>query len=120
RRITAPFAGYVEARIAQLGVWVQPGTPVASLVHLDNLKVEGYIYAYRYSNQVVQGMSAQVLVYLEAINEHQITLDAHIDFVGSEIGLDKRYRISVNIDNKQAGEQWLVKPGMRAEIIVPK
>ncbi|TWU23340.1 Multidrug resistance protein MdtA precursor [Novipirellula galeiformis] len=120
RRITAPFAGYVEARLAQLGEWVQPGTPVATLVQLDKLKVEGYVDALRYSDQVVKGMPAQVRVYREASNENAVTFNAKIDFVGSEIGLDKRYRVSVNIDNKQAGEQWLVKPGMRAEIIVLK
>ncbi|MFG0262906.1 MAG: efflux RND transporter periplasmic adaptor subunit [Novipirellula sp. JB048] len=120
RRITAPFDGYVEARIAQLGEWVQPGTPVATLVQLDKLKVEGYIDALRYSDPVVKGTPCQVLVYREASNENAVSFDAQIEFVGSEIGLDKRYRISVNIDNKRAGQQWLVKPGMRAEIIIPQ
>ncbi|GAA4444031.1 efflux RND transporter periplasmic adaptor subunit [Novipirellula rosea] len=120
RRITAPFDGYVEARIAQLGEWVQPGSPVATLVQLDKLKVEGYIDTRRYSEQVVKGMPVQVRVYRDASDENVVTFDAKVDFVGSEIGLDKLYRISVNIDNKQAGQQWLVKPGMRAEMTVLK
>ncbi|WP_442508305.1 efflux RND transporter periplasmic adaptor subunit [Novipirellula sp. SH528] len=120
RRITAPFAGYIESRIAQLGEWVQPGSPIATLIQLDQLKVEGDIDALRYPGQVVKGTPVQVLVYREANNENPVAFDGQIDFVGSEIDLNNHYRVAVNIENKQLGGQWMVKPGMRAEIIVLK
>ncbi len=120
RRITAPFAGYIESRIAQLGEWVQPGSPIATLIQLDQLKVEGDIDALRYPGQVVKGTPVQVLVYREANNENPVAFDGQVDFVGSEIDLNNHYRVAVNIENKQLGGQWMVKPGMRAEIIVLK
>ena len=45
RSVVAPFAGYVETRISQLGEWVQAGTPILQLVQLDKLRVEGDIDA---------------------------------------------------------------------------
>ena len=45
RKVTAPATGFIEARIAQLGEWVQPGTPIATLIQMDRLRVEGDIDA---------------------------------------------------------------------------
>ena len=118
RQIKAPFSGYIEARIAQLGEWVQPGSPIAKLVQLDKLRVEGDIDALRYPGQVVRGTPVQVLVYREANSENAVSLAGKVDFVSSEIDLNNRKHIWVEIQNKQSGEDWLIKPGMRAEIIV--
>ncbi len=120
RQIAAPFSGFVEARNAQLGEWVQPGSPIATLVQLDRLKVEGDIDALRYPGQVVKGTPVQVMVYREANNDNAISFSGTIDFVGSEIDLNNHYRVWVAIENKQDGEEWLAKPGMRAEIILRK
>ena len=45
RTIKAEFDAFVENRIAQLGEWVQPGSPIVELVQMDRLRVEGYIDA---------------------------------------------------------------------------
>ena len=48
RKVTAPATGFIEARIAQLGEWVQPGTPIATLIQMDRLRVEGDVDALTY------------------------------------------------------------------------
>src|SRR5690606_2305810 len=55
RKIVAPFAGFIENRIAQLGEWVQPGSPVLQLVQLDKLRVEGDIDALQHAGQLARG-----------------------------------------------------------------
>lgn len=118
RQITAPYAGYIENRIAQPGEWVQPGSPVATLVKLDKLRVEGDIDALRYPGKVSAGTPVSVVVYSETDRERAITLEGKLGFVSSEIDLNNRYRVWVEIDNERSGNTWLIKPGMRAEIAV--
>ncbi len=51
RQIKAPFAGFIETRTAHLGEWVQAGSPIAMLVKMDQLRVEGDVDALRYAGQ---------------------------------------------------------------------
>ena len=123
RKVLAPFNGFVESRIAQLGEWVQAGSPVLQLVKLEKLRIEGDIDALRYPGQVSLGTPVKVWIYANADRNQAdpaqaIKLDAKIGFVSSEIDLNNRYRIWVEIDNEQRGNDWLVKPGMEADITV--
>ena len=123
RRIVAPFDGFVESRIAQLGEWVEPGSPVLQLVELDTLRVEGDIDALRFPGRIKVGTPVQVLIYANGDREKAdpataIRFDAKIGFVSSEIDLANRYRIWVEIQNEPDGNDWTIKPGMEADIIV--
>lgn len=123
RRVLAPFSGYVETRIAQLGEWVQAGTPVMQLVQLDKLRIEGDIDALRFPGQITAGTPVKVLIYANADRaqadpNQAIQKDAVIGFVSSEIDLNNRYRIWVEIENERRDEDWVIKPGMEADITV--
>jgi macrolide-specific efflux system membrane fusion protein len=41
RQIAAPLAGFVAQVLKQPGEWVEPGEPIARILRLDRLKVEG-------------------------------------------------------------------------------
>ena len=114
RQITSPATGFIESRIAQLGEWVQPGSPIATLIQMDKLRVEGDIDALRYPGQVVQGTPVVVTIYAGAGKE--IKLEGKLGFVSMELDLKKRHRVWVEIENKKIGNDWVIKPGMRAEI----
>lgn len=123
RRVVAPFGGYIENRVSQLGEWVQPGSPILQLVQLDKLRVEGDIDVLRFPGQVTRGAPAKVLIYSNAertgsSEERAVAIDAKVGFVGSEIDLNHRARIWVEIENQQIGEEWVFKPGMEADILV--
>lgn len=123
RQVTAPSTGFIEQRIAQLGEWVQPGTPIATLIQMDKLRVEGDVDALRYPGQIVQGMPVQVLVYSQGPDNaaKAISFDAKLGFVSMEIDINNRYRVWVELDNdRTANGDWRLKPGMRAEIIIQK
>ncbi len=118
RRITAPKTGFIEARIAQLGEWVQAGSPLATLIQMDKLRVEGDIDALRYPGQVLQGTPVQVLIYSGA--KEPIKVNAKLGFVSMEIDLNNRHRVWVEVENRKVGNDWAIKPGMRADIVIPK
>ena len=123
RKVLAPFGGFVESRIAQLGEWAQPGSPVLQLVQLDTLRIEGDIDALRYPGQVTVGTPAKVAIYSSARRKdatptNAIQMDATIGFVSSEIDLNNRYRIWVEIKNERRGEEWVIKPGMEADVMI--
>ncbi len=117
RQIKAPFAGFIENRTAQLGEWVQAGSPIAMLVEMDRLRVEGDIDALRYSGRLSIGTPAKVLIYHRS-DDDPIAINAKIGYVSTEIDLNNRYRVWVTVDNTRVGLDWLIKPGMRAEIII--
>lgn len=123
RQVVAPFGGYIENRISQLGEWVQPGSPILQLVQLDKLRVEGDIDVLRYPGKVTRGAPVKVLIHSNAersggSDERAVAIDAKVGFVGSEIDLNHRARIWVEIENQQIGEEWVFKPGMEADILV--
>ena len=122
RHVVAPFGGYIESRIAQLGEWVQPGSPILQLVRLDMLRIEGDIDALSYPGQVTVGTPAKVWIYANADGKadraQAIQLDAKIGFVSSEIDLNNRYRIWVEVKNERRGDNWVIKPGMEADVTV--
>jgi multidrug resistance efflux pump len=118
RQIFAPFDGFIEKRDAQLGQWVQPGSPIATLVQMDKLKVVGDIDALRYSGKVVKGAPVTVEIYHSADSSRPHTIESTIAYVSSEIDLNNRYRIWVEIPNTAVGDDWMIRPGMRAEITV--
>lgn len=123
RQVVAPFSGYIENRIAQLGEWVQPGSPIFELVQLDKLRVEGDVDALRYPGLITRGTPAKVLIYANqrkstTPSDGLVAIDAKVGFVSSEIDLNHRCRIWVEIDNQQVGEDWMFKPGMEADILL--
>jgi multidrug efflux pump subunit AcrA (membrane-fusion protein) len=118
RSITAPFDGYIESRIAQLGEWVQPGVPIVTLVQLDRLRVEGVVNALSYGRQVTPGTPVRVRVMSETNADNAITVPGEIGFVSSEIDLNNRYRVWVDIENRRVDNDWAIKPGMKAEIVI--
>ncbi len=126
RKVLAPFDGFIENRIAQLGEWVQPGTPILQLVQLDKVRVEGDIDSLRFPGQILKGTPVRVYVYArspkpgdgDADTSHAVAIDGRIGFVSSEIDIKHCYRIWVEIENQRIGDDWLLKPGMEAQIDV--
>jgi len=116
-QIKAEYGGLIETRHAQLGEWVQSGSPIATIVQLDQLRVEGVVDALKYREKIVKGAPVKVLVYNGRSDGEPVLLDGQVGFVSSEIDMRDRVRIWVDVDNRRDGETWLIKPGMKAEIV---
>jgi multidrug resistance efflux pump len=115
RKVTAPSTGFVETRIAQLGEWVQPGSPIATVIQMDKLRVEGDVDGL-HSIRVHRGMPVTVLIYSESNKSLQI--NGKLDYVSMEMDLNHRYRVWVEIENTKIDNDWVIKPGMQAEIVI--
>lgn len=115
RKVTAPSTGFVEARIAQLGEWVQPGSPIATVIQMDKLRVEGDVDS-RHPIRVVRGMPVMVMIHTGA--DKSIRINGKLDYVSMEVDLNRRYRVWVEIENKKIGNDWAIKPGMQADITI--
>lgn len=113
RQILAPFDGYIETRTAQPGEWVQPGSPIAMLVKIDKLRVEADV-----KTLVAAGTPAQVVITVDEDSARTTMIEGKIGFVSSEVDLNGRYRVWVEIDNQKLGDSWLIKPGMEARILI--
>ncbi|QEF96313.1 p-hydroxybenzoic acid efflux subunit AaeA [Stieleria maiorica] len=116
RTIRAEFDAYVENRFAQLGEWVQPGSPIVELVQMDFVRVEGFIDAFRYAGQIQKGADVKVEITVGGTSTNPViqTFVGKIDYVSMELDLNKRHRIWVKVPNQRDGDDWLIKPGMRA------
>jgi RND family efflux transporter MFP subunit len=118
RKITAPLTGHIEEKIAQTGQWVRPGDPIATLIQMDKLRVEGDVDALRYPGQIRKGAPVQVKIYTGS--DKPVEFSAKLGFVSMEINTNDEYRVWVEVANKQLGDDWLLKPGMEAEILIQK
>jgi RND family efflux transporter MFP subunit len=116
RQVTSPSTGFVEARIAQLGEWVQPGSPIATLIQMDRLRVEGDVDV-RYDGQILIGTKVQVTI-KDSFDEPIKVIDGELGFVSMEIDLNSRLRVWVEVENEMKDGDWLIKPGMHAEIAI--
>lgn len=116
RQVKAPFAGYVETRIAHLGEWVQAGSPLVELLQMDRLRVEGDILASDTSGMIVPGTPILVVVKLNGKPVHQVNTE--IGFVSAQVNLRGQRRIWVDIENVRVGNSWLIMPGMEASIVL--
>lgn len=126
RQVKTPSTGFIEARIAQLGEWLQPGSPIATLIQMDRLRVEGDIDALTYRSMVRQGTPVKVVINNDADLEKVIRIDGTLGYVSMEIDLNNRHRVWVEIENQPIKDEetgkvvdWLIKPGMRASISIP-
>lgn len=116
RKIVAPFDGFVELRIAQLGEWVQPGSPIVQLVQMDRLRVQAFVSAIDPEHMVMPGMP--VVLEFDLGGETRERINGAIGFVGNDVDASNRRRVWVEFENKRVGNDWLIKPGIRPELWV--
>ena len=127
RQVKTPSTGFIEARYAQLGEWLQPGSPIATLIQMDRLRVEGDIDALSFRSRVRQGTPVKVVIENDSDPSKAIKIDGKLGYVSMEIDLNNRHRVWVEIQNQPIIDEatgkvidWQIKPGMRASIKIPQ
>jgi hypothetical protein len=83
------------------------------LVKIDKLRVEADV-----KTLVAAGTPAQVVITVDEDSARTTMIEGKIGFVSSEVDLNGRYRVWVEIDNQKLGDSWLIKPGMEARILI--
>ncbi len=96
RTIRAPFGGTVAQVHVQLGQWVNTGEPIARIIDLDHLRVEGY-----FSQELVR----QVKVGCEATYEYSlggeiVRVPVTVSFVSPEV-VEGIFQVWADLDNTE-------------------
>ncbi|GIV58400.1 MAG: RND transporter [Rhodothermaceae bacterium] len=111
-RITAPFAGTVEAHLVEIGEQVMPGTPVVRIVNTNQVKAVVGVPE-RYANDIEIGTPVEIgfKAYGMARRPHRVT------FVGRVIDPQSRtFRVEIALDNPDGR----LKPEMIAEVYLTR
>lgn len=104
--VHAPFGGIIDKVMVESGAWVQPGTPVATLLALDPIVVVGEINE-RDLQAVPKGTEAMV-VFGNGASAKGVVRDIR----RQASGLTRTFPIEVAIDNPDL----LIPAGMSAEL----
>ncbi|MCC9604161.1 HlyD family efflux transporter periplasmic adaptor subunit [Stieleria sp. JC731] len=120
RTVRADFDAFVENRFAQLGEWVQRGSPIVELVQMDELRVEGAVDALSYGRKLRRGQSAKIRIVVGGTADEPVfeEFDATLDYISTELDLKQAHRVWAKIKNRKVGDDWLIKPGMEAVMYV--
>lgn len=106
--IRAPFGGLIEDDTAEIGALLQPGSPCATIVQLDPLKLVGYV-AELDVNRVTMG--AQVGARLATGDQ----VLGQITFVGRAADpLTRTFRVEAQVANTDLA----IRDGQTAEILI--
>ena len=117
RQIIAPFAGVIVKLTAQQGEWVQAGAPIAQLVSLEKLRIHGDVDGHIVSGQSVMGAPVEVVV--QVTDKRTETFRGKIGFVSPVISFtDQKYPVWAEIENRFENNDWVVKPGMKAKMVI--
>ncbi len=100
RKVCAPFDGVVQKITPHLGEWVKPGDGVR-LIHMDRLKVEGYLKVNDYNPVDVMNKKVNVKVVLAGGRE--VSAPGQIVYVDPEVKSLREYMVRAEVDNVKKG-----------------
>lgn len=110
--IKAPFTGIVDAKFAEIGEMVLPGSPVVSVVSMYKIKIEAGVPE-NYVNMINKGDSVRIVFK----DLGGATFMEKVSYVGNTISTDNRtFPIEININNREG----IIKPELSAQIFVHK
>jgi len=114
RVVKSPVEGVVVEVFPRVGAWVRAGDPIARVVQLDRLRIEGYLQYGPISPADVDGKPVTVQVQLA---KGQVgTFQGRIDSVDPIIEGGNRFRVRAEVINQKLGEHWALMGGMIANM----
>jgi HlyD family secretion protein len=120
--LTAPFAGVILVREAELGEVVLPGTTVVTLADLDHVWVRVYIPETELGRiRWGQGVNVRTDTYPGKNYHGRISfISSSAEFTPKSVQTEKErvtlvYRVKVDLDN----QNHELKPGMPADVYIP-
>ncbi len=115
RIIRSPLDGEVEEVFPHEGEWLQPGEPLARIITIDRLYVEGFVDASRFGPAALRARPVTVQATLDNGRVEQ--------FQGQIFKIKHRveggsYRVVAEVKNRQDGGEWLLRPGQIVRMTV--
>lgn len=109
RQIAAPLSGIVVEQLKQRGEWVEAGEPVARIVRLDVLLVEGFVPA----DQIDHSDRGAKVSVSGLTRRGRVTVPGKITFVSPEVdSVNHQVKVKAEIQNSELR----LRPGQRVDM----
>jgi len=116
RKVVAPVDGMVIEVLRNRGEWVELGDPVLRILRIDRLRVEGYLNVGQFDAEQVADRPATVEIKLSRGRTESFS--GKVVFVNPIIEANGEYRVVAEVANRERNGQWVLKPGMQAEMTI--
>ncbi len=119
RLIKSPLDGVVVQVFPHQGEWMQPGDPLARVVRIDKMRVEGYVDSARWDPDAVRDRPVTVVVLFADKREESFT--GRIVFTSPIVESGGDYRVWAEVENRQVSnvsQQWLLRAGQTASMTI--
>lgn len=116
RKVYSLTPGVVLQVYRHPGEWVQPGDPILRVIRMDRLWVEGFVDGGKHNPEEVAGRSATVSI--ERARGEVRELPGRVVYVNPQTQAGNQYRVKVEVANEQVGDDYLLRPGMRASVTI--
>jgi len=116
RQITAPVDGVIHEIYRQAGEWVNPGDPVLRIVRVDRLRIEGFLNVTEISP--IEVIDRPVAVQVELARGQKARFEGRVVYVSQLVQAGGQYRVWAEVENRSVNKQWLLRPGLTAEMTI--
>jgi multidrug efflux pump subunit AcrA (membrane-fusion protein) len=116
REITSPIDGIVVKVYRHLGEWVAPGDPVVRIVRVDRLRLEAFLNAKDFGPEEID--SKAITVEVDLARGRKVKFPGKVVFVSPLVEAGGEYRVLCDVVNRQENGQWLLRPGMVADMTI--
>ena len=112
-QISSPTDGVIVDVLPQAGSWVAAGAPVARVIRLDQLRVEGFVDGRKFDRELL-GAPVRLEVILPP-GDQTTKFDGRVSFVSPEVNpVTGQIRIWADIDNPN----FDLRPGTRGKLAI--
>jgi macrolide-specific efflux system membrane fusion protein len=118
RQILAPISGEVATVFHERNEWVNAGEPVVQVVRMDRLRVEGFVSTGELNVSEIAGK--QVMVEVELARGRRERLSGRVTYVSQLVTAGAKYRVRAEVENRLENDEWLLRPGMAASMLILK
>lgn len=112
RKLLSPHPGMVIEVFKHKGDWVNAGDPIAHLVRMDKLRVQGRVSWKAHHWKDLKDRAVEITVDLPGGQTEVV--NATIGFASAYVEGDGAYRVWADVPNRRVGQGWLMGPGLTA------
>lgn len=116
RQIISPIDGEVVTVFHERQEWVSAGDPVVQIVRMDRLRVEGFVPTAELNISEIAG--GNVVVEVQLARGRKERFAGKVVFISPVVTAGAKYRVRAEVQNRREQNQWLLRPGMSATMMV--
>lgn len=122
-KVKSPLNAEVERKLKEVGEFVQAGTPIAQLVRMDKLRIEGFVQLKQFLPQLIRGQPVTIEYAFvdptDADNPNKsFTFTGTVSFVSNKVQAGGEYKIWAEVTNQKYKGQWILRPGVAVDMSI--